>query len=364
MKKLIALLAVLAIAAPAMAQDWKFYGSARMATFWQHTDFGKTWTNSEYKDDDDLLWDLQGNTRLGANVKADKVSGRIELALPSTNTHDGNVGVRLAYGTWKFSDAASLTVGKAYTPTSQFISAQTFYEDLGLLGFGTNYARRPGKIQLDVAGFSLALIQPNSQAWAGGDTDEWLPKIEAAYGMKLGMFSFNVMGGFQTYKVEDLNTAGGVNDDFDVNSWIVGGDLGFNVGAVYVKGAGSYGQNWTNARWSDLGIGYANAAGAASLKGSGTDTEDATSWQAALVAGFKLTDALAFEVGGGYRVNDSNISGTKKDDVWALYGNATVALAKGVYLVPEVGYVDFMKNSADVDEGYTWYAGMKWQIDF
>jgi len=38
--------------------------------------------------------------------------------------------------------------------------------------------------------------------------------------------------------------------------------------------------------------------------------------------------------------------------------------APGVYLVPEAGYLDKMDNFAGDDEGYQWYAGAKWQIDF
>jgi hypothetical protein len=29
-----------------------------------------------------------------------------------------------------------------------------------------------------------------------------------------------------------------------------------------------------------------------------------------------------------------------------------------------VGYFDFMDDNAGNDEGYRWYAGAKWQIDF
>jgi hypothetical protein len=43
---------------------------------------------------------------------------------------------------------------------------------------------------------------------------------------------------------------------------------------------------------------------------------------------------------------------------------AAVTLAPGVYIVPEIGYQDFMDNAAGNDEGYQWYAGAKWQIDF
>ncbi len=38
MKKLFIVFAVLCLAAPAMAADWNFYGSARMATFYSIVD--------------------------------------------------------------------------------------------------------------------------------------------------------------------------------------------------------------------------------------------------------------------------------------------------------------------------------------
>jgi hypothetical protein len=348
-----------------------------VTTAWFHTDYGDTRPNGNQKDDDDLQWDFMGNSRLIARVKADKVTGYAELAvtsdegaLASSYAHDGTVQTRRFFGTWKFSDNASLKVGKDYTPTSQFISTQMISEDIGLLGTGTNYGRRPGQLSLSIGGFTFALIQPGKQSFTGGDLDQWLPKIEAGWGTKLDMFSINLMGGFQTYAVED-NTpgtvAGAVNDDFDVYSYILGADVGFNLGAIYFKAAGSYGQNWTDARWSDLGIGVSNAAGGAILKGNGKDVEDATCWQASLVAGLKFTNTLSFEVGGGYRINDSDATGYQDDEVWAIYGNATITLAPGVYMVPEVGYYDYMDSaikSADDDAGYQWYAGIKWQIDF
>lgn len=362
MKKLIAIFAVLLIAAPALAQDWSFYGSARMNTWWDHRDYKDVVPAAlgDQDDDDDLQWDFASNSRLGARVKADKVSGRIELALPSSNTHDGNVQTRLMYGTWKFADNMSLKVGKDYTPVSQFISTQTFYEDLGLLGIGTTYGRRPGQIGLQIGGFELALIQPNStNTFAGGDTDEWLPKIEAGFRMSAGMFSFGVMGGFQTFRVEDVG--GAVTDDIDITSYILGADVGVNIGAFYVKAGGSWGQNWTNARWNDLAF-TSNANAGAALKG-GDDTDDCMSWMASLMVGFKFSSELAFEVGAGYR-SDDNDAADNEDEAWSAYVNATITLAKGVYLVPEVGYFDYMDDVNGDDQGYEWYAGLKWQIDF
>jgi len=75
---------------------------------------------------------------------------------------------------------------------------------------------------------------------------------------------------------------------------------------------------------------------------------------------------LKFEVGAGYRVDDTGISGYDDAVGWKAYGQVVWTLAPGVYLVPEVGYIDYGQTvTGDADNyGYTWYAGAKWQIDF
>jgi hypothetical protein len=77
----------------------------------------------------------------------------------------------------------------------------------------------------------------------------------------------------------------------------------------------------------------------------------------------KVSDTLLFEAGAGFR-SDDNDAASDKDQAWSAYLQAVVTLAPGVYIVPEAGYFDFMDDNAGNDEGYRWYAGAKWQIDF
>ena len=80
MKKLIVVLAVLMFAAPSFAADWSFYGSQRIGTWYTERDYGDGQTTSGQDDDAATQMYFQGNSRLGAKVKADKVTGQIELA--------------------------------------------------------------------------------------------------------------------------------------------------------------------------------------------------------------------------------------------------------------------------------------------
>src|SRR5512139_478730 len=212
MKKLIAIFAVLLFVAPAFAADWSFYGSQRIATWYVDRDYGDATVNGQ-DDDQATQWYFQGNSRLGAKVKADKVSGQIELALAGgggTSAGDGadtNVQTRRAYGTWKFSDNAWLKVGKDYSPVTDFISNQWFDGDNDLLGEGNFYGRRPSGITLGIGNFELAALTPSFggdtgtastgiNGATGGDPDSYIPRFEASYNLVLGPGYIKPFAGF------------------------------------------------------------------------------------------------------------------------------------------------------------------------
>jgi hypothetical protein len=389
MKKLIAIFAVLLLAAPAMAADWSFYGSQRMATYYVAEDYGDFSqigvgdVATGESDDWGLEWNFQSNSRLGARVKADKVTGHIELGLKGSDGGDIDVGTRRAYGIWKFSDNAGLKVGKDYSPVTRFLSGQAFAGDDGLLGSGNFYGKRPGQIGLQLGNFEIAAITNGTQtsgysvkladgttvsapgvAPAGSDVDNNFPKLEASWMLKLGSFDIRPFGGFQYFSVSSTDTteaAGTLTDDVDVISYVVGLDSMLNIGAFYVGGQAAFGINWDNANWANARTG---TAGSKALLDDGDDTKDTTTWTAMLVAGLNFTPQMKFEVGGGYRADDPDLNDVDKDEMWQIYGQLVLTLAPGVFLVPEAGYLDKMDSFAGDDEGYQWYAGAKWQIDF
>jgi len=378
MKKLIlAIAAVALIATPALAVDWNFYGSARTVSWYSSSDLGDftTVVGGDDDSDDAIAWGMNGhlNSRFGAKVKAENISGRVEIQLKATSGGDPGGAVttesRLIYGEWNFG-AGKLLVGKAYTPIAQFISGQAYDEDIGLLTVGAAYGQRIAGLQLSFGGLTVALLEPNTNLIFGmtlGDVDSYLPKIEASYAMSLDMFNFGVMGGYQTYTIEDGGLPGR-NGDTDVDSYIVGGNVGVNFGPAYVKGAISYGQNFANAAWDIAGLYTGRSTGGALASVAvwdGTDgTDDTTTTQFALVGGFKFTDQVTFEAGFGWRQDDLDVNGAKKDKVWSAYGQAVISMAPGVWIIPEVGYQDYQDDVFGNDEGHKFYAGAKWQIDF
>ena len=202
-----------------------------------------------------------------------------------------------------------------------------------------------------------------------GDVDDVLPKLELGWGMAFDTWNFNLMGGAQYYCIEDVTsfTNPGDDDDVEVTSWIIGGDIGWNFGPGYLKAAVSYGQNTGNAAWSiPSGVNGRSRTyqGGLAVWDGDDDTNDTNTAMAALVGGFKLSDMISFEGGFGYR-SDITDEGPERDtSPMALYLQSVIALAPGVYVIPEVGYYDLDDSADGEGAGSLFYLGGKWQINF
>lgn len=316
---------------------WKLYGSARMSTF--RVDTGT---------DEDTLWDLQGNSRLGANVSHGDYGGGFEFAV----NDESGVNTRKLFGTYNFG-GGQLLVGQTYSPiSSYFYSNQVFGGDEDLLGTGQLYASRRPMIQFKTGGFKIALVEPgvsNSLVFGNDpegnplelDVDTTFPKLEASYGFKGDMFFLDISGGIQQVETEGL-----ISEDW--NSWAgaVGG--GFSAGPVdfkanimYAENGGLYG---VYSPWISLAPGY---------DGSVVDNE-AMGYMG--VVTFNANDMLAFEVGGGYR--DVEL-GDLEDNVSSFYVNSVIKFLPNVFIVPEIGIIEI-----DSENDNRTYFGMKTQINW
>ncbi len=348
MKKLFVLfvaLAMVGFTVPVMAAEWSFYGSARMTTFWNDTDGGDTGA-----DDENLNWSQQGNSRIGARVKGETVSGRFEYGT--------GINLRVLWGAWDFGSGRIL-LGQTYTPVNLFQSNQVFGSDSDMLDVGGLYGGRHSEISLKFGGFEIALVNPQSPAPVGtdGDGDTTTPKLEAAYGFSTDAFNVKVVGGYQTYEVENSTDAG----TYDVDAWVVGAGGGVNFGPAYVKGTIFTAQNYTNYGLPSWNSPAAGQGGAAIVAG---DIEDSDSFGVLVVVGFKASDMLSFEGGYGYVNHELDVSGSNEDITSAFYVQATINIAPGFFIVPEIGFYDFDEDGAGADQGDMTYFGAKWQMNF
>jgi hypothetical protein len=376
MKKLIAIFAILIFAAPAFAADWAFYGSSRFATFYNVRE-----RSSFENEDTDLTHALQGNSRVGANVKADKVQGNFELALRSTDTGDSGVNTRAIWGQWNFADKAYLKVGKYQNIIDQTgVSNQVFGTDNDLTALVLS-GRRTDQIELGIGNFQIAFVRPttsyapNNAAGPPAVTtttdqvtnDAKTPRVEAQYTLPIGdMFKLIPAAGFQWVETGPaLAAAPGVSGNReDLLSYTLGLTLYSNIGAFYAKGNAFYGQNMYQANWSESGLGQVNAFGSASWKNDG-NISDTTSYGGGGEFGLNFTDTIAFGAGGGIRQDDNEQADSGKEYFYNLYANMTYKFAPGCKITPEVGYIANQDSYTTGNSGgYDWYAGLQWRLDF
>lgn len=386
MKKFFAViisLALLAFAVPASAQEgdvperlkaleeafqcsWKFYGSARMATFWYKDDAATTGTGF---DDTDLDWSMHANSRIGASVKLGDVAGRFEYGHTAAN----GATLRLLFGEWNFGPG-KLLLGQDYTPMTFWVSNQVANGDNCLLGYGQMYTGRQQQIKLTFGAFQFAAIRPNAigvtttaapfgAAWQN-DLDTTIPKLEASYDIKAGPLAARISGAYQSY--DAVAIVPNVSEkDYSVDSYQVALGAKYDMSPFFMKGSIYMGQNIRN-----LGQSSAVTSGDRAYYDAGTDSIwDSDTIGLALIAGFKLNDTWIFELGYGLAKNEVESGGFKRErDVKSYYLNATINLAKGVFVVPEIGKYDYgdLKQTgvADADQGSTKYFGAKWQINF
>jgi len=364
MKKLLVVLLVLGMVAPAMAAEWNFYGSARAGFFYVSADedassaLNSTGTDTE--SDTDLYYYLHSNSRIGANVKtSDAVTGRFEYG-----TSGGYANIRLLYGEWHFG-GGSLLIGQDYTPVDTLYSNQAANTDNGLNNEGMPYEGRIGQLKLKMGGFQAALIPVNlsSGAYVADDADVVLPKIELAYDMKMDTISIGGYAGYMTY------TGGQSGADYDVVAWIGGVRGKLNFGPAYVNFAAFYAQNAGN-----YGLGLSNSYAGSQLV-SGTDTEEATTFSGAVAIGAKFSDMVAIEAGFGYMKSEvdnvgTGATGTREGDAMTYYVQLPITLAPGVFIVPEISVFDYgedddgVAGTANTENGVVSWYGAKFQINF
>jgi hypothetical protein len=315
------------------------------------TTAGKVHTPAD--NDRDTEWTGFGSGRIGANVKAGDVGGKFEWGVSETAPT-----LRQFFGTWNFG-AGQLLVGQSYTPVFGNLTNMV-YGDNSAVSYGGVYEGRQPMIQVSFGGFKFALVRPSTTlgtgvtpvafAGAGSEVDTTLPKIEAAYTFKTDMFSAKVMGGYNSFEI-DTDTK-----DYDVDSWVVGFTGKVNLGPAYIGLDVYQAQNGGNFAMTTVGDDVANLVGA--------KIKDVDTLAGILSAGVKVSDMLAFEGGYGNVSCESDIATEKDDDASFYFVQATIGLAPGVSITPEIGKIDLKKDNANDKQGDTTYFGARWQINF
>jgi hypothetical protein len=337
------------------------------------------------QNDSELEWLLQSNSRIGAKVAWGNIGGAFEYGHASGNA----VTTRLLYGTWNFGSGTFL-VGQDYGPYFYLVSGLCGPGggECNGIGFGSIYSSRTPQLKLIFGGFQVSLESPVktgsfhanqppltitdqelplfqfATANVPTDNDQTLPRIAASYTFNAGPGQFFIGGIYNTY-TQHFGTTTDVEND--VNAWLLGAGTKLGFGPFYVNATFQYGYNPNNAAGPFFTLYPSAQYYSAALDKS----EDSKYMAAQLILGFKLTDSMTFEGGVIWQsgeVDNPDVSGNNiKQDTWSYYIGMGFSPAKNVFIVPELGLIDYNKlktNSGDVSFGNLTWFGIKWQINF
>jgi hypothetical protein len=218
------------------------------------------------------------------------------------------------------------------------------------------------QIKIKWNGLQVAFVENKGADSAGltasdAKTEVILPHLEVKYHIATDKFFGDVFGGANTYKVK----AASLDIDKTINSYAFGVGCGLTIDPVYANT-----MVWMARNGMQMGLHQADAQGVQidSMTGKVTNDKD-LGW--ALVVGANI-QKVTIEAGYGYVESKLDASGAKKDDAQNYYLQAVIPIAGSdsakLSVIPEIGVIDYMKDSKGDIQGKATYVGAKWQLDF
>jgi len=349
---------MLAMYVPVSAADWNIYGSARVQTFF--TDYDEDLINPTTLNLDPALdpradttqfeHNLNQVSRFGLQAQNGLIGGHFEAGFAP------GIYTRHIYGTVDM-PFGQLLVGQSWTPygAGSFISSQVYKNDEGGLPF-IGYGHRKPMIQLSVENFKIALVEPQRLGFVGveaGDSEVFLPMVQASYDVALDGIHLHFAGAFQTYDLENEE------EDWDgetLNALGVTANARFTMmDPMYFNIGAFYGMNHAviDATYNPI------------LPMIDDDEIADTDTFGILLAAGTTVNNIGLELGFGYR-QDENDTWDDPLETMLVYANANIPLSPdgNAFIVPEIGYYDYDVDIDNVDLGDKMYAGLKWQINF
>lgn len=314
--------------------------------------------------DDNFLYGIQGNSRIGVRLKVGNFSGQVELGAVEATLYgrptgsNSNVGLRQAWGAYSFGNAGALLAGKTDTPTAMggFIS-DIMDTDGGLNGFGgSTTGSRRFQIQYNVAGLSIALIE-NDMAYGpvSGYTDggETIPRLGLSYTYKNPSLLVKVAA---TYSALNGTINAPVSDTRWATVHAFGVALGlkptFMDGKMWLSVLARYGMNeelYGEAKTVYNGglMAHSSIGNRVGVQADGT-VDNVQRAAVALELGYNVNDMIAVIVGGGYQ--HSMIDALTYDvGSYAVFLQAPIKISGNFALIPQFTYTGTRLDSDNKD---------------
>ncbi len=326
-----------------------------------------------------MFYGVQGNTRIGTNIKIGNFTAQFELGANEKTLVNGasnTVGLRQAWAAYTFGNGSRLLVGKTDTPTAMSGFNSSIYDtDGGLNGFGGSPTGvRRFQVQYSIAGLTLALIEDdmnyaNSGAALGirgfndantpytpragisyvFQNESLLAKIAATYTAVNGSY-LNASNQQAWTNLHAFGIALGVKPTFG-NMWV-------GVHARYGMNEDLYNEGGTYANTGSFAHGKIGYTASLSAKNDGS-FDNIHRAGAAVEFGMKATEAFTFIVGGGYQATIpelEEVAGVEQSHLvhsYAVFLQGQYALSPNFALVPEIAWFGTVDATSQTAGGVT-----------
>lgn len=331
-----------------------------------------------------MLYGLQGNSRLGTNVKLGNFTAQFELGANEKTLINGptgnTIGIRQAWGAYTFGNGSKLLFGKTDTPTAMGGFNSSFYDtDGGLNGFGgTVTGSRRFQVQYSIAGLTLALIEddvlnPTFSGFsvANGGNKPYTPRAGISYVFQNESLLAKIAATYTAINGTYAN-ANGVNTWGNIHAFGIALGVKPTFGNMWVSILARYGMNedlYGEAKTVVNGGSYGHTAyngsglGTVALQSLGAFANGGTIYNvhragAALEFGIKATESFTAIIGGGYQASiqempkDGTFMGMAATDPsllvhsYAVFLQGQYALSPNFALVPEIAWFGTIANGS------------------
>lgn len=357
MKKVLLTLIAVLMAVPAFAievynngEDTSvdIYGTVR-----GYVGYGHAFNANE---NDNFLYGVQNNSRVGVKLKVGNFSGQVELGANEQTvlvvSASNAVGLRQAWGAYSFGNAGTLLAGKTDTPTSMSgFSSDIMDTDGGLNGFGgTTTSTRRFQIAYQVMGLNIAIIENDMRVKSTFDNykdgGEVIPRIAISYTYKNPSLmakvgaTYSALNGSLTSPT-DPDTRWTTIHAFGI---VAGVKPTFLDGRMWLSIMARFGMNehlYNEAKTvaNNGSQGHSAFEWAPTIVNNDGTVYNVTRLSAVVELGYKANDYIAAILGAGYQYTTLDTSAFPNDiNSYAVYLQAPYTVSKNFALIPQLSW--------------------------
>ncbi len=357
MKKVLLTLIAVLMAVPAFAievynngEDTSvdIYGTVR-----GYVGYGHAFNANE---NDNFLYGVQNNSRVGVKLKVGNFSGQVELGANEQTvlgvSASNAVGLRQAWGAYSFGNAGTLLAGKTDTPTSMSgFSSDIMDTDGGLNGFGgTTTSTRRFQIAYQVMGLNIAIIENDMRVKSTFDNykdgGEVIPRIAISYTYKNPSLmakvgaTYSALNGSLTSPT-DPDTRWTTIHAFGI---VAGVKPTFLDGRMWLSIMARFGMNehlYNEAKTvaNNGSQGHSAFGWAPTIVNNDGTVYNVTRLSAVVELGYKANDYIAAILGAGYQYTTLDTSAFPNDiNSYAVYLQAPYTVSKNFALIPQLSW--------------------------